>query len=126
MDSCDDAKPHTLVFTYTGEDCTATTNTQEGKFICNDSPPLPRGRVEVVYVGKDPNLIEIVEKGESIPVGGTYTLDAFGRDRLHAESKMEIRQGGQVIQYLNVHTSCSKSLVVGDQFGSSVLTEFNP
>jgi hypothetical protein len=126
VDSCADAKPHTLVFTYTGEDCTATTNEQEDKFICNDVPPLPGGPVEVVYIGKDANQIEIVEKGETIPVGGQVTINAFDRDRLHAESMMEIRQGGNVIQYLNVHTSCSKSLVVGDQFGSFVLTEFNP
>ena len=38
----------------------------------------------------------------------------------------EIRRGGHVLQDLKVHTSCSKSLEIGDQFGAVILRDYVP
>ena len=36
--TCADGKPNRLVFEYTGDDCSATTNQQEGKLECDGDP----------------------------------------------------------------------------------------
>lgn len=126
LGSCADGKPRLLVFSYTGEECAVPlANPQEGKASCG-GPLMGEEPVEVVYTGGDSDKIGVVEGGEVIEVGDSVTLEAFGTSKLKAESLLEVRQGGVVLQSLNIHTSCSKALVVGDQFGALILQEFVP
>ena len=37
-----------------------------------------------------------------------------------------IKQGWHIKQKLSIHTSCSKPLEIGDQFGSLILRDFIP
>jgi hypothetical protein len=131
--SCDDGKPKGLVFEYTGDDCSATTNDQRGKAKCQDFAPLGPDdvAVRVEYRGKDRKKITVMPNDESVYVVGPagsniVTLEATRRKELHSSTKFEIKRGGEKLQKLEIHTSCSKPLNVGDQFGSLILREFIP
>ena len=123
--SCADGKPTSLVFEYTGDDCTASNNPQEGKAKCSDLAPLGEP-VKLLITGKGADKIEVTPVTESINVGDLVTIAKKDGNRLSANTKIEIRQGSTVLQKLEVHTSCSKELNIGDQFGSLLLEEFIP
>jgi hypothetical protein len=128
--SCDDGKPKALVFEYVGGDCVIT-NTQQGKAKCEVFAPLGTDPVEVFYTGKDRKKIRVTPSGESVSVAGpvgsnVVTVEAAYRKELHSNTRLEIRRGGAVLQKLEIHTSCSQTLNVGDQFGSLILREFIP
>ena len=55
--------------------------------------------------------------------GDLVTFEATG-DRLKSNLVFDIRQGSSTVQDLKIHTSCSKPLNVGDQFGSMILRGF--
>ncbi len=59
-----------------------------------------------------------------------FSLDRFReqkmRNEIEAHSKLEIKLGGTLLQKLEIHTSCSKSIAEGDQFGSLILRQFVP
>jgi hypothetical protein len=79
-----------------------------------------------MYTGKNGNKIGVTPSNESVDIGQLVTLDAFGKNRLEANSKLEIKQGGALLQNLEIHTSCSKPIAEGDQFGSLILRQFIP
>ncbi len=118
--SCDDGKPKTLVFEYTGESCAASNNDQSSsKSSCLDSSgPLGANPV-FTYTGKNGDEIGFSVNGNMV------TLDAFGKDSLDSNSDFEITSDGGS-QAQRIHTSCSAPLNVGDQFGSLILREFVP
>jgi hypothetical protein len=133
--SCDDGKPRALLFEYTGADCSASNNSQEGKAKCEDkiNPPGPGvGPVEVKYAGKGEKHISVTPSGEVVVAGGLseVLIEASGKgkkgEKLESNTKLEIKQGETVLQKLEIHTSCSKPLNVGDVFGSLTLKEFVP
>ena len=115
--SCEDGKPQRLVFEYTGESCSASNNTQEDKFECSGSPGS--GTVSI-SLEKDSDKINVspgsVSPGDSVTISGE---DNKGK----LKSSVELNVGGQ---FLDIHTSCSAPLQVGDQFGSLILREFVP
>jgi hypothetical protein len=123
--SCADGNPKALRFRYTGESCDASNNDQGDKAKCTDPGTLTEP-VQIVYTGKDADKITVSPGDESIYIDDSVTIEATGRDRLHSNTKLEIRQNGVVMQKLEIHTSCSQPLNVGDQFGSLVLEEFTP
>ena len=47
-------------------------------------------------------------------------------NKFGAQTDLQVRQGGVTLQTLSFHTSCSKPLAEGDQFGSLLLREFIP
>lgn len=119
--SCDDGKPKELVFRYTGDSCMATTNWQEGSFTCSGDPKFAEP-VEVV-ITRDAADADVIPDSETIMVGGEVRIRATG-DRLKSNTYLDIRQKSMVLQSLKIHTSCSKPLAVGDQFGSLYLQQF--
>ncbi|MCH8868518.1 MAG: hypothetical protein IIC85_02300 [Chloroflexi bacterium] len=130
IDVCAGAKPAQLTFIYTGDLCTASSHGQE-KAVCTDVATAASGPVEIRYTGKDAGTKITVSPGsgastgEVINVGATFVLSSSRVDKksgspkeLHANSKFDVLQGGIIIQQLEIHTSCSNPLFVGDQFGS--------
>ncbi|MFC1778196.1 hypothetical protein ACFL3I_12805, partial [Pseudomonadota bacterium] len=131
--SCDTGKPQGLVFAYTGGDCSASTNEQEGKAKCEPSlgpGPVAGLPVEVTYRGKGKKHVTLWPEGEVVNKDDLVTLEASGKGKkgkkLESNTKLEIKQGGNTVQKLEIHTSCSKPLNVGDVFGSLTLMEFIP
>jgi len=117
--SCADGKPTALVFEYTGADCAATTNLQEGKFKCEENDAL--GALVDVVMTKDANKFSVEIDDNMVTI--------FRSDELGKEFPSEIKYaiiGADGTQKQVLHTSCSKPLNVDDQFGSLILKEFTP
>ena len=121
--SCADGKPAVLRFEYTGNNCASTTNLQDGKVMCTGLESLG-APVEIVLT-KDADKITVTPSSETIVTGDQVTFSAIG-NKLGRDLKFEVRQGGTTLQSLNIHTSCSQPLSVGDQFGSLLLKEYYP
>jgi hypothetical protein len=113
------------VFEYTGNGCGATTNDQEGKAKCSGdtfgSEPVD------VAITKDEDKIAVdgvIGGTGSYNVGDSFTVtnevDASGE--LKASTKFDVSGPGGT-QSLTIHTSCSKALRCGDEFGGVKLVE---
>jgi len=122
--TCEDGKPRSLVFEYTGEGCGASNNQQGTKAKCTDVSSLGSAPVQVVLVSNAADYT-VIPSGEVLNPGDRVTISATGRDRFDANTALEIRRGGQALQKLEIHTSCSQPLNIGDQFGSLILREFH-
>ena len=123
--SCEvDGKPQALVFEYTGEDCSATTNFQGGIFTCSGDP----NDEQPVQVECDFN------QGDCIADPSTASINLFDTVMLTAsgstfKGNVDIQildSGGVSVQDLRIHTSCSQPLEVDDVFGSLVLRALIP
>ncbi len=125
--SCEDGKARKLQFRYTGDPCSATDNTQSGDS-CSPSPGSAlAGTVEIVVSGKPNKFFTASPVDEIMEVGDLVMVETAGKKRfLPSSMKFEIKQGGDVLQTVEIHTSCSQPLIVGEQFGSSILDEFVP
>jgi hypothetical protein len=117
--SCEDGKPTALVFEYTGDDCSATTNLQEGKFTCAETGAL--GDLVNVVMTKDAGKFAVEIDGNRVKI--SYS-DPVGKE-FPSEIKYDVI-GETGTQSQTLHTSCSKPLNVGDQFGALVLQKFIP
>ena len=118
--SCEDGKPTALVFAYTGENCSATTNFQEDKFKCEETGAL--GNLVNVVMTKDANKFMVEIDGNSVKI--SYN-DPVGKE-FPSEIKYKITGSTGNTQSQTLHTSCSKPLNVGDQFGALILKTFIP
>ncbi|MCP4004061.1 MAG: DUF4215 domain-containing protein [bacterium] len=120
--SCADGKAVLLEFKYTGGACENGNNSQEGKHTCSGDPGAT-SPVEIV-ITKDANKTQVSKA--SVAFGETFEISMSDGKKMKAETIFEIRQGSQVLQSLNIHPSCSKSIAEGDQFGSVLLERFVP
>lgn len=114
-----DGKAIKVKFEYTGESCDSTTNDQEGKVKCSGDP---NGAQPIsINVTKDADKVS-VSPNSGILIGDIVTFTATGNE-LKADLKFDILGGGGIEQSIKIHTSCSKPLGVGDQFGSMQLVQ---
>ena len=100
------------------------TITYIGKFLCDGDPAFAEP-IRVVMT-KDEDRITVDPSTEVITIGSLVSISRNGGRKFGAETKLDIRQGNDTLQALTIHTSCSKPLAVGDQFGSLILREFIP
>ncbi|NND31907.1 MAG: DUF11 domain-containing protein, partial [Saprospiraceae bacterium] len=119
-DCCEDGdKPRRLALRYTAENCSATDHSQSsGSVKCSNSGALQN---EVYIVARDD------KKGYTwftgyVTVNSTFIADAAaaGQSKLRPKTLVYIyaSEGGQLLQAIEFHTSCSQPLVIGDQFGA--------
>lgn len=129
-DCCADGnKPEALELRYTGESCDATVTSQdEDKYSCEGDPMFasevyiiasdeedPFGDHEEVYfagvVGLDESFIISAEMG--------------GRDNFRSRTYVHAYDmiGGDLLQTIEFHTSCSQPLFTGDQYGSILIVD---
>jgi hypothetical protein len=114
------------VFEYTGGSCADSQNTQGGKTSCtgvlNGDEPVD------IVVTKDVTSV-FVEPYQNIFVGDLVTFTASGSE-LKSELVFSILTAGanpqdelpdDLLQQLNIHTSCSAPLNLGDEFGGMKL-----
>jgi hypothetical protein len=122
--SCEtEDKPTSLTFRFTGGTCADSANTQGGKFSCSDESALdPAQPVQIVML-KDADKIDVTP--HDVSVGELVNIARNDGADFASETILEIRQAGALIQEMNIHTSCSAPLVVGDVFGGLELVEFN-
>ncbi|NNL32200.1 MAG: T9SS type A sorting domain-containing protein, partial [Flavobacteriaceae bacterium] len=119
-DCCDVGnKPSVMTFKYTGEDCTASNNTQDpSKAECSGDP----GFATSVYIVASDGGSEIYFSN-IVGLNETYTISAAnaGQNTLNNNSIIYIYayEGGPLLQEANFHASCSQPLGAGNQFGAN-------
>jgi len=122
---CDLGKPAILGFTYTGNDCSATVQSQTGSFFsCVDFGALSDPVHIVVYNQQGQVYFE-----DDVMAGDSFVVDASvaGLNNLKANTHVDITdQNGDLLQAISFHTSCSQPLAVGNVFGSLNLDTFTP
>jgi len=113
----------TLTFTYQGGN--SLSNTQEGKATVSgtlsDPPP------STVYIvgtnkGNEVYFSGTVNLGETFDLSAAVAgIDKFGTETFISIYDADPNAGGSLLQDINVHTSCSKPLSLGDVFGGVTL-----
>ena len=111
-------KPKKLTFTYVGGSCSATSNGQHGKAKCKGNL-YNADHVKVYSMSRyGPRVMN-----HYVSKGGELTLAAKWGHHFPAHTRLLLKSGHKW-QWLEIHTSCSKPLNTGDQFGPLVLTGF--
>jgi len=120
---CDLGKPGSLGFTYTGNDCSATMQSQTAAFFsCVDFGALSDPAHIVVFNQQGDVYFE-----DDVMVGEFFTVDSAvaGLTNLKANTHFQISdQNGNELQEITIHTSCSQPIAVGNVFGSLSLDVF--
>ena len=117
---CSDGKPSELHFRYTGESCDFSTNSQNA-FLCDGDPAFGTP-VSLEFPGG-----EVIAEPLFVELGEMVMVKALPLGFKFPSSNTEINVvGGAEIQYMNIHTSCSQDLDIGDIFGSLELIGFVP
>lgn len=125
---CDAGKPATLTMLYTGGSCTDSNHQQGSSASCSGNV---NGAATVQIVVTD-NSKPDDKKARVFFDGAVQLNDAFvvdsaaaGISRLRSNTFFHIYStGGQLLQSIGVHTSCSQPLGLGDQFGSLLVVGF--
>jgi len=123
--SCENSeKPKQLVFEYLGGGCAASDNDQGDKSDCRSHGKLS-GSIVVHAAGDDDFKKDVYQvKPKMIQkVGDRFTISNFG-DKFKSDSFIKLK-GDTGIELNEFHTSCSRPLAVGDQFGSLKLVGWN-
>jgi SdrD B-like domain/Secretion system C-terminal sorting domain len=127
-DCCDGSKPQTLTLTYNGDNCGNSSNSQSSdKWSCDDYNGGPSQTASVYIIASksaDGSGSEIYFSGP-VNAGDTFTASATnaGLTKFPSNTYFNIFSlaNGTLLQRVKIHTSCSVSLAVGDQFGSLVV-----
>ena len=124
---CNEGKPAVLTVKYTAEDCTASNNPQEGKAKCADFLALPN---DVLIVATDKKRCRgIIYFSGLVSRNDPFDIDAaaVGKTRLNGKTHICVFDTqGNLLQSVEIDTSCSKPLFVGDQFGSILIEDCTP
>jgi hypothetical protein len=116
-------KPNFITLQYDGGNCSSSTTTQpSGKFACSDSGGGPGTTDPVFVVGGASDVF----KGTVFLAGTEFTVPTGGKANTFLKIyTADPAAGGQLRQSLQIHTSCSAPLIVGEKFGALVLTELS-
>ncbi|MDF1867531.1 MAG: SdrD B-like domain-containing protein [Saprospiraceae bacterium] len=118
-------KPQKITMRYTGEDCSASNNSQDSDKVNCSGNPNGAGSVYIIANDQEDNNGGDVWFSGTVALDGTFTLDAnnAGEDKFGSKTFVHIynSQGGSSIQEIEFHTSCSQPLFLGDQYGSLTL-----
>jgi len=101
------------------------------KFDCSDAgssgPPTTAGTNSYITAVPRGEGTETVFFAGTVPVGEKYTLNADRVfDKLAAEMTLTIydSEGGNLLQVVNVHLSCSQPLILFDKYGANEVTQW--
>ena len=124
---CTLGRPKELEFVYTGQNCSATTNFQNGSATCwgdlNEASPVQ------IVVTKDTNAIVALPSSETVAIGDIVKFDNIegdGNKELKADLTFEIRQGGRTLQALKLKADCTRPIYENDRFGGMMLFKYLP
>ena len=125
---CEDGqKPRVLTMEYTGESCDASNHSQDpGKVSCWGDPNFaPLVRIRVTDKEQPFHHKTKVFYDDQVALGAKFNIDArnVGEDKLKANTYVSIFDlQDNLLQTIMFHTSCSQPLIIGEQFGSLILT----
>jgi len=132
VDPICDGRPWVITFLYNGGDCSQSYNLQpRQKFDCSDAgsagPPTIAGTNSYITAVPRGEGTDTVFFAGTVPVGEKYTLNADRVfDKLAAEMTLTIydSEGGNLLQVVNVHLSCSQPLILFDKYGANEVTQW--
>ncbi|KPM48191.1 DUF7467 domain-containing protein, partial [Jiulongibacter sediminis] len=118
-DACDNGdKPYKFVLQFNGGTCEESNNHQGdigGKWNCTGSGTFGSSAYISVNNGQFSGTVNLNEE---------FTVENGGSNLTNPiVVSLYDQQGGTLLQTVTIHTSCSAPIVLGDQFGSLVLTE---
>ena len=118
LDPCEDkkvnGKPTSLTFDFLGGGCSASNNSQgTDKYSCSGGVGTPAS-VNIRATDKDGNTIYT----GTVNLNGSFTI-TNGGDKFDSVTFIYINGNQEVIE---IHTSCSVPIVLGERFGSLRLT----
>jgi len=128
---CEVGKARILTILYTGEDCSASSHNQAADKVQCEGDPAFMGTVHIVALDKenpDDDKAKVFFDGE-VALDTTFELDAAnaGESKLKAKTFVFVYDlSGNLLQFVEFHTSCSQPLTENDQFGSLRLVGFTP
>jgi hypothetical protein len=122
-------KPQKLTMRYTGDGPDATSHAQDAGKVEVTGDPQDASPVRILASSKsDPtNRKAKTWCDETVSLGDTVEIDATkaGASRLAGDTYVFVYSpGGELLQSVRFHTSCSQPLRIGDQFGSLELLGF--
>ncbi len=119
--ACNDChgKVTSIKFEYTGKGCGATTNDQEGRVMCYGGAD---GAQPVSIQVTDDRGTALFANVSGISIGDVFeaTAAAAGLSEFKYNTKVTIDYG---LETVRLHTSCSKPIALGDEFGSLRVVE---
>ena len=126
-DCCDDDnKPKVITMLYTGEGCNVTEHSQDPQKVSCSGDPSGAVSVYIIASEKEDGDGKIWFEA-NVNLNDTYDIDAAkaGEDKLKSTTWVQIydSQGGDLLQKVKFHTSCSQPLFIGNQFGASKVME---
>lgn len=128
---CELGKAQALTVQYTGESCSATSHNQDPEKVQCEGDPASLARVHILVVDKENPTDEKAKTwfdGE-VDLNGDFMMDAAnaGESKVGAKTFAFIYDlEGNLLQFVEFHTSCSQPLGEDDQFGSLKLIGFTP
>ena len=129
LDNDCQGRPQQITFRYNGGGCAQSDNLQpRQKFSCLDEsggPPTVAGSQS--YIIAVPTGGNDLYFSGPVAVGEKYTLNANNDfDKLSADMTIQIfdSQGGNLLQQVDLHLSCSQPLFLFDKFGASQVTQW--
>jgi hypothetical protein len=117
------AKPVVLTMLYTGDNCSATSHSQDpSKVTCETYAPL----TQTVYIVATDKGNKQTWFAGTVHLDSTFDISAGTKPDLGAELFVRIfdAQGGNLLQLLRFHTSCSQPLEIGNHFGSLMIAAY--
>ena len=126
---CADGKPQILFMEYTGEDCSASDNSQgDGKTSCTGDPQSAMTVFIIANDSDNPADDSNVWFMGEVDINTIFELSALsgGETRFKSNTWVHILDvnTGETLQRVQFHTSCSQPLFRGNQFGSLILRDF--
>lgn len=127
--TCEDGRPVRLTLRYTGDGPDGSNHSQDDDKVTVTGDPNDAPQVRIVITDRRKKFSE---NGEVyfdgvVSLGGFFVADAdtAGFDKIGPETIVRIYDlSGNLLQYVQFHTSCSQPLNVGDQFGSIELMAY--
>lgn len=118
-----DAKLVDVVFEYNGQACQSPLpNPQNGEASCTGDA-TGASNVGIVYAGPF-GWKQMISPASNLNDGDTFRVTARWRGGLFPNQKYLIVDDSGVQQEIELHTSCSQPLALGEEFGSLKVVEF--
>jgi hypothetical protein len=127
---CDLGKPQAILAEFTGDGAdVVVTDQADGKWFVEDLAGGPEDLEQAWIVARDKGGKKVWFSG-LVSVGEVFAIDAaaLGKKRLKSHTYVDVydAEGGQLLQTIFFHTSCSQPLFEGDQYGAVRLAGYIP
>jgi hypothetical protein len=112
-----------LTLWYSGDNCSASLNSQGSNSSCSGDPASDSQVYIVVNDKGGTDLTGNVYFAGNVNLDGTFTASSASNFNTDTYVHVYNQQGGTQIQLLKIKTNCSSPIAIGDQFGSMIVVD---